>query len=73
MKITTQHGTLTLYDNARPSVDDMDDIIGSLTRGDDNGAEFQALCDASVDFGDLTNSEFIARCEVWLRSHRTNA
>jgi len=69
--IKAQGGTMTLDGDARPSNDDMTDIISSLTRSDDNGAEFQALCDASTAFDDATVSEFIASCEAWLVGYRS--
>ncbi len=71
MKITTAHGTTTLNDDDRPSNEDRTDIISSLTRGDDNGAEFQALCDASAAFGRTeTNAQFLASCQAWLSGYR---
>lgn len=69
--INAQAGTMTLDGDARPSTDDMTDIIESLTRNDDSGAEFQELCNASVAFDDATVSEFIASCEAWLVGYRS--
>lgn len=58
---------MNLDDNAIPSVDDKNDIISSVTRDDDNGAEFQRLCDASTGFPvDLTNEKFESECVKWL-------
>jgi hypothetical protein len=70
MNITTSTGTMILDDDARPSLDDMNDIIASLTRNDDNGAEFQRLCDASTEFpANLTNEQFHAACVTWLKEN----
>jgi|GEM_PF-2298925 len=69
--INAQAGTMTLDGDARPSTDDMTDIISSLTRNDDNGAEFQALCNASTSFGDVITSEFMASCNAWLVGYRS--
>lgn len=69
--INAQGGTMTLDGDARPSTDDMTDIISSLTRSDDNGAEFQAICDASTAFDDATVSDFLASCEAWLSGYRS--
>lgn len=70
MRITTNSGTLILDANDSPSADDQNDIISSLTRNDDNGAQFQALCDASTKFpAVLTNGEFFALCEEWLKKN----
>jgi hypothetical protein len=69
--IKAQGGTMILAADERPSADDMTDIIDSLTRNDDNGAEFQALCNASTAFGDETTSEFIASCEAWIAGYRS--
>lgn len=69
--INAQSGTMTLDGDARPSTDDMTDIISSLTRSDDNGAEFQSLCDASTAFDDATVSDFIASCQAWLSGYRS--
>jgi len=66
MKIKTTIGTMSLDDDAKPSIDDMNDIISSVTRDDDNGVQFQALCDASVEFDAQTNSEFLSACKRWL-------
>lgn len=57
---------MNLDADAKPSVDDMNDMISSVTRNDDNGAEFQKLCDASVDFPSDTNAEFLAACKQWI-------
>lgn len=62
---------MTLDGDARPSTDDMTDIIASLTRNNDNGAEFQELCNASVAFDDATVSGFIDSCEAWLAGYRS--
>lgn len=57
---------MNLDDEAIPSNDDKNDIISSLTSDDDNGAQFQALCDASTNFPEgLTNAEFEAACDLW--------
>ena len=76
--INANAGTMTLDGDARPSTDDMTDIIESLTRNDDNGLEFQALCNASTSFvdptsalADKTNAEFIRSCEAWLSGYRS--
>lgn len=69
--IKAQGGTMTLAADERPSADDMTDIIESLTRNDDNGAEFQELCNASTAFGDVTVSEFMDSCEAWLVGYRS--
>lgn len=66
MQITTSQGAMFLDGNAAPSIDDMNDIIHSLTRDDDNGAEFQALCDASTVFPSDTNEAFYTACTDWL-------
>ncbi len=66
MQINDFKGTMNLDDDAIPSIDDMNDIIGSVTK---SGEEFQALCDASCDFPkSLTNREFLKACEAWLES-----
>lgn len=75
MKINTPHGTMNLDDDAIPSIEDKNDIIASVTKKDDNGAEFQALCDASTKFQNekrLTNAEFLAACNDWLIPFRRN-
>ena len=70
IQINAQGGTMNLNGDAAPTTDDMTDIIASLTRSDDNGVEFQALCDASTAFDDATVSDFIASCEAWLAGYR---
>lgn len=70
MTITTSNGTMNLADDAKPSIDDMNDIISHYTSSEDNGVQFQALCDASVDFPSNTNSEFAAACEKWVAARR---
>lgn len=85
MKINTAHGTMTLDDDARPSIDDQNDIVNSLTRAekppggyesndDEHESEassrrFQALCDACGSFPCETTAEFYAACEAWLASN----
>lgn len=47
-----------------PSLDDMSDMIGSVTRTDD---EFIALCYASTEWpANLTSEEFLDRCHEWM-------
>lgn len=63
---------MNLDDDARPSNDDLTDIISSVTAVDDEGAQFQALCDASTSFGDeahSTNEKFMAACEAWVAAN----
>ena len=62
----TSFGVMNLDGDARPSTDDMNDIMSSLTNTNDNGRQFQAICDASADFPSATNAEFAAACEKWL-------
>lgn len=68
--IKAQGGTMHLNADDYPSNEDMTDIISSLTRSDDNGAEFQALCDHSTTFGRVTNANFLCDCEAWLEVYR---
>lgn len=70
MNITTSTGSMILDDDAQPSIDDMNDIISSLTRDD---AQFQALCNASVSFPSATVSEFHAACEAWIAEHELSS
>lgn len=66
MKITTSQGEMLLDDDSIPSEADMNDIIASVTADDDNGAQFQRLCDASTQFpADISCAEFLALCEAW--------
>lgn len=67
MTLTTASGTLILDDDELPSTEDKNEIIAALTKPDDDGAQFQALCDASVWFpDDLTTFQFFRACGHWL-------
>jgi hypothetical protein len=68
MKIATPNGTVTLDDDACPSVDDMNDIISSVAISGDYGQEFLDLCIESTRWPpNLTNSQFLERCNEWVR------
>lgn len=62
---------MTLDPDAIGSREDRTDIIASVTREQDNGVEFQLLCDASQHFGDLNNAEFRDACRSWLAGFRS--
>lgn len=70
IQINAQGGTMNLNADDYPTNEDMTDIISSLTRSDDNGAEFQALCDASTAFGKQTTENFMNDCKAWLEGFR---
>jgi hypothetical protein len=70
MNITTSTGTMILNDDEIPTTDDMNEIISSVTRNDDDGAQFQRLCDASTQFpAGLTCWQFEVACKIWLDNH----
>lgn len=64
LHIQNQTGTitLTLDPAARPSIDDMNDIMRATARTDE---EFDALCRESTRWPACTNDEFYDRCRAW--------
>ena len=68
MKITNALGTMNFNDEDIPSIDDMNDIIASLTESEE---EFLDLGIASCDFSDdLTTEQFVAECNKWIAANR---
>lgn len=65
MQITNASGTITLDDNANPSTEDMNDIIADHAMSDE---QFQALCNASVNFPSETVAEFADACKTWVEA-----
>lgn len=67
MKIELACGVMVLDDESIPTTDDMNDIISSVTRNDDDADQFQRLCDESCGWPEgMTNAEFLQRCEEWV-------
>jgi hypothetical protein len=67
MNINLPSGPVSLDEDAIPSLTLQRDIIASLTRHEG----FQALCDASAQWPELTNWEFFMACQEWISTHRS--
>ena len=63
--MSTKFNGVTMEPNARPTIDDMNEIIRHHATSDDN---FSALVNASVDFDTSTVEAFARECEAWVKA-----